>query len=225
MFKAKLELVGEVTQFLMRIYKGVPGRGGTPYGEQASYTLLKSAGEEVAADEVTEMKPDAEIPKEEPTEPEEVVKTEPVTEAVPPEEEAPSEEVVKETAPEEEEAVEQEPDEVTEEEVPPEEEATIEPVEGEPALKVEGDVVVEEPPPPEPEPEPEPGITIHFTPESPYTTDGAEPVIVNGEVTGITEKDRFYVQIVRQGANGTTIPVSEVPLNPEGARTATMCCS
>ena len=217
MFKAKLELVGEVTQFNMRIYKGVPGRGGTPYGEQASYTLLKSAGEEVAAKEVTEMEPDAESPKEEPTEPEEVVKAEPVTEA-PPEEEAPSEE---------EEAVEQEPDEVTEEESPPEE-ATIEPVEGEPALKVEGDVVAEEPaPPPEPEPEPkpEPGITIHFNPESPYTTDGMEPVLVSGEVTGITEKDRFYVQIVRQGVNGSTIPVGETPLTPEGARTATTRCS
>lgn len=188
MFNAKLELVGEVSQFLMRIYKGVPGRGGTPYGEQASYTLLKSAGEEeVAAEEVTEMEPDAEIPKEEPTEPEEVVEAEPVTEAIPPEEEAPSEE----------EAVEQEPDEVTEEPTPP----------------------------PEPEPEPEPGITIHFSPESPHTIDGTEPVTVHGEVTGITEKDRFYVQVVRQGSNGSTIPVGDRPLNPEGARTATTRCS
>jgi len=206
-FRAKLELVGEVTQFNMRIYKGVPGRGGTPYGEQASYTLLKSAGEEeVAAEEVTEMEPDAEIPKEKPTEPEEVVEAEPVTEAVPPEEEAPSEEVVEEAAPAEE-VIEQEPDEVTEEEALPEEKAAVE----------------ESTPPPEPEPEP--GITIHFSPESPYTTDGVEPVVVNGKVTGITEKDRFYIQIVRKGANGSTIPVSEVPLNPEGARTATTRCS
>lgn len=194
----------------MRIYQGVSGRGGVPYGEQASFTLMKAAGDEEAAKEPETMEPKAEIPTEEPTALESV--EDPVAEAAP-----------------------EEPEEVT--------------IEGEPALEVTGDVVVKEPepivkeetstppepvveeepkpteeeaPPPEPEPE-ETGVNFTFSPESPYLTDGVEPLIVNGQVTGIVEPatTRFYINVVRKGDNGTTIPVVDTPLNPEGDRTAT----
>jgi hypothetical protein len=79
--------VGDITQYDMKIYQGVPGRGGALYGEQASYTLMKAAGDEEAAQEPEPMEPDAEIPNDEPTEPEPIVEAEVETEAQPDEHE------------------------------------------------------------------------------------------------------------------------------------------
>lgn len=187
----------------MRIYQGVSGRGGVPYGEQASFTLMKAAGDEEAAKEPETMEPEAEIPTEEPTAPEPI--EEPVAEATPeePEPEAPSEEPTPEPEPE--------PEPVVEEEAP---------TPPEPVVEEEPKPTEEEAPPPEPE---ETGVNFTFSPESPYLTDGVEPLIVNGQVTGIVEPatTRFYINIVRKGDNGTTIPVVDTPLNPEGDRTAT----
>lgn len=201
----------------MRIYQGVSGRGGVPYGEQASFTLMKAAGDEEAAKEPETMEPEAEIPTEEPTAPESV--EEPVAEATPeePEPEAPSEE----TAPEEEAAPEPTPEPEPEPEPEPvvEEEAPVPP---EPVVEEEPKPTEEEAPPPEPEPE-ETGVNFTFSPETPYLTDGVEPLIVSGQVAGIVEPPevRFYISVVRKGDNGTTIPIVDTPLNPEGARTAT----
>ena len=187
----------------MRIYQGVSGRGGVPYGEQASFTLMKAAGDEEAAKEPETMEPEAEIPTEEPTAPESV--EDPVAEAAPEEPEAPSEEAV--------------PEEEATPEIVADEEPSVPP---EPVVEEEPKPTEEEAPPPEPEPE-ETGVNFTFSPESPYLTDGVEPLIVNGQVTGIVEPatTRFYINVVRKGDNGTTIPVVDTPLNPEGDRTAT----
>lgn len=198
----------------MRIYQGVAGRGGVPYGEQATYTLMKAAGEEEAATETEPMEPDAEIPKDEPTEPESI--EEPVEEATPEPEPEPIEDPSVEAAPMEEEAAPESPPEPEEDPVveeAPEPEPIVEEEEPEPTEEI-----VEELPTPEPI---ETGSAFTFEPESPHVTDGLEPVIVNGQVRGITTPGRFYVSVVRKGSNGTTIQVADAPLRPEGARTAT----
>lgn len=190
----------------MKIYQGVPGRGGVLYGEQASFTLMKATGDEEAAQEPETMEPDAEIPIEEPTEPEPIEEAEVITEA-PPEDMIPFDDggIVENPA-----IVIDDIIEAIKEEEEPEPEVEEEPV------SVTEDV------PPEPEPE-ETGVNFTFNPESPYLTDGLEPVIVSGEISGIVEPPttRFYLNVIRKGANGTTIPVADAPLNPEGARTAT----
>ena len=186
----------------MRIYQGAAGRGGSPYGEQASFMLMKAVGEAEAATEPDTMEPNAEIPTDEPTEPEPTV-VEAITEAPPEEpEEAPSEEAVEEAAPE--------PEPVTEEEAP----------EPEPVVEEEPAPAEEEPLPPEPE---DLGVTFTFNPETPFLTDGTKPTIVNAQVNGIVEpaSEKFYVNVVRKGDNGITIHVADAPLRPEGARTAT----
>ena len=190
----------------MKIYQGIPGRGGALYGEQASYTLMKAAGDEEAVQEPDTMEPEPEIPTDEPTEPEPIVEAEVEPEAHP------------EEAEEEEEVPLDEPELV----VAAEEEFVAEP-EPEPEVEEEPVIVEEEvPPPPEPEPE-ETGVKFVFNPETPYLTDGSEPIIVSGEVSGIVEPTttRFYLSVVRKGENGTTYPVADAPLNPEGARTTT----
>jgi hypothetical protein len=205
-FNAKLELVGEITQYDIRIYQGVPGRGGAPYGVQASFTLMRAAGEPEAAKEPETMEPDAEIPTEEPTEPEPVITAETVSEA-PPKEET-----------------------ITEPEAPPSDEAAViaeaapEPI-PEPVVEEEppAEEKVVEAPPPEPPAPKEAGIIITFNPESPLLIDGTEPIIVNGYVKGmnVPTTEKFYVNVVRIGENGTTIPVTDTKLYPEGDRTAT----
>ena len=169
---------------------------------------MKAAGDEEAVQEPDTMEPEPEIPTDEPTEPEPIVEAEVEPEAHP------------EEAEEEEEVPLDEPELV----VAAEEEFVAEP-EPEPEPEVEEEpVIVEEevPPPPEPEPE-ETGVKFVFNPETPYLTDGSEPIIVSGEVSGIVEPPttRFYLSVVRKGENGTTYPVADAPLNPEGARTTT----
>ena len=167
---------------------------------------MKAAGDEEAVQEPDTMEPEPEIPTDEPTEPEPIVEAEVEPEAHP------------EEAEEEEEVPLDEPELV----VAAEEEFVAEP-EPEPEVEEEPVIVEEEvPPPPEPEPE-ETGVKFVFNPETPYLTDGSEPIIVSGEVSGIVEPPttRFYLSVVRKGENGTTYPVADAPLNPEGARTTT----
>lgn len=190
----------------MKIYQGIPGRGGALYGEQASYTLMKAAGDEEAVKEPETMEPNAEIPIDEPTEPEPIEEAEVDPEA-PPEE-------VTETVPDSNDTH------TNENIIVGNMDGKLEP-EPEPEVEEEPVIVVEEvPPPPEPE---ETGVNFSFNPESPHLTDGAEPIIVSGEVSGIVEPPttRFYLSVVRKGENGTTYPVTDAPLNPEGARTTT----
>lgn len=193
-----------MTTFEFSIIEGILGRGGSAIGVKEQYTLRTPSEPEPTevSEEATEVSEDpipspAEVPAEEP---------EPQPESEP--------------APEPEPAPESVVEDVVEEAV---EEITIDPVEGEPALKVDGDVVVEEAVEPVVEEEPieeallqTTNIKFTFEPPSPFFGD---KVGLSGFIEGLGTEPKYYLSVMRLVEGNGTEPVGEVNLTVDGERT------